>query len=375
MNVRIEIDTRTFVRFWLVVMGFALAVFTIYSAGTALIIIGSALFLSIALSPPVNRLARMLPGESRVIGTAIAYVAVLLVLGGIVFLVFPPIMQQTVKFTQTVPGLVDTATQQYSGLNELINRYQLQPQVNKAIISVQDSMSQFTSGLGFTLVTGISSFFSAITAGILILVLTFLMLVEGPIWLKRLWSIYNDEDRMESHRNILYRMYNVVTNYVVGQLSVSAIAGVVAGTSVFILSLIMSVPSNLAVPAAAIIFILSLIPMFGAVIGAILVSLLLSLNDITAAAIFLAFYIVYQQIEANYISPKIQSKRLDLSALAILIAVTIGLYLFGIAGGIISIPIAGCIKVLTEEYFKRAKNNRVKNEKPINKFIKKIQSK
>ncbi|MDK2899202.1 MAG: hypothetical protein PWQ10_389 [Patescibacteria group bacterium] len=374
MNVRIEIDTKTFVRFWLVVIGFALAAFAIYSAMTALIIIGAALFFAIALNSPVSRLARILPGQSRVAGTAIAYVAVLLFLGVIVFLVVPPILEQTVKFSQTVPNLIDTATQQYSGVKGFIDHYQLQPQVDKTIASVQESLSQFASGIGVTIVTSVSSVFSAITSGILVVVLTFLMLVEGPVWTKRLWSIYNDEERMKSDRRILYRMYNVVTSYVVGQLSVSAIAGFIAGLSVFILSLTMGIPSNLAVPAAAIIFILSLIPMFGAVIGAVVVSLLLILNNVTAGVIFIIFYIVYQQIEANYISPKIQSKRIDLSALAILVAVTIGLYLFGIVGGIISIPIAGCIKVLSEEYFAKAKKNRIKSENPVHKLLKKIQA-
>ncbi|HEU4830713.1 MAG TPA: AI-2E family transporter [Candidatus Saccharimonadales bacterium] len=360
-RVRIEIDTRTFVRFWLVVIGFALVGLAIYSAQTALTIVGAALFLAIALSPPVNRLARILPSKSRVLGTALAYIAVVALLGVIVFLVIPPIVQQTAKFAQTVPTLVETATKQYAGVGSFIEHYDLQPQVNQALDSIKNSASQLASGIGTTLITGIGSVFSAITATILILVLAFLMLVEGPTWLKRIWSVYADKDRMEYHRNLLARMYTVVTGYVTGQLSVSAIAGIVAGIVVFILSLIFNIPANLAIPTAAIVFVLSLIPLFGAMIGAVLVSVILALNDVTAAAIFLVFFILYQQVEANYISPKIQSKRIDLSALAILTAVTIGIYLFGIAGGIISIPIAGCIKVLAEDYFARARAERSKD--------------
>ena len=58
MKVRLDIDTRTFVRFWLVVFGFAAAIFIIYSARTGLIILGSSLFLALALNNPVSRLAR-----------------------------------------------------------------------------------------------------------------------------------------------------------------------------------------------------------------------------------------------------------------------------------------------------------------------------
>lgn len=355
MKVKLEIDTRTFVRFWLVVIGFALAALAIFSAKSALLIVGAAFFLALILNPPVSLIAKKLPGKSRVVGTAIAYVAVVLVLGMFVFLVVPPVVQQTAKAIETIPSLVSGATEQYKGLNDFINTYDLRPQVDSALNSIQESSASVARSVGSNLLSGIGSVFSAITATILILVLGFLMLVEGPRWMKKLWSTYSDKDRRDYHKDVLNRMYTVVTSYATGQLTVSAIAGVVAGFAVFILSFIFNVPSNLAIPTAAIVFLLSLIPMFGAMIGATLVGLVLAFNDLTAAIIFVVFFILYQQLEANYISPRIQSKRIDLSALAILVAVTIGIYLFGIAGGIISIPIAGIIKILAEEYFARRK--------------------
>jgi predicted PurR-regulated permease PerM len=358
MKTRIDIDTRTFVRFWLVVIGFALAALMIYSARTALIIIGAALFFAIALSPVVNRLAKILPSKSRVLGTTISYVIVVLALGAITLLVIPPIVSQTAKFAQTVPNLLDTASTQYTGLNNFVNYYQLQSEFDKIVVSLKDSIVHFSSGIGSILVTSIGSVISTISATMLILVLAFFMLVEGPTWLKRLWSVYNDRDILEYHQKILNRMYNVVTGYVTGQLSVSAIAGLVSGLVVFILSLIFNIPVNLAVPATAIVFMLSLIPMFGEIIGALLVTVILALNSFTAAVVFILFFIVYSQVEANFISPKIQSKRIDLSALAILISVTIGIYLFGIIGGIISIPIAGCIRILVENYITRLNKKR-----------------
>ena len=94
MKTRIEIDTQTFVRFWLVVIGFGLMALAIYSARTALIIIGLAFFFAIALSPPVNRLAKILPSKSRVLSTALSYIVVVLVLCTIVFLVIPPIVDR-----------------------------------------------------------------------------------------------------------------------------------------------------------------------------------------------------------------------------------------------------------------------------------------
>jgi len=357
MKARIEIDTRTFVRFWLVVIGFALAAFAIYSARSALIIISTAMFLAIALSPPVNHLVKILPSKSRVLSTAIAYSVVLAIIGIIVFLVIPPIIDQTVKFMQHFPSLVDSAVDQSRGVSDFANHYQLQPQVDKIVGSLNNSVTRSVTSVGPSLVASIGSILSAVTATILILVLTFLMLVESPAWLRRLWSVYRNKKRLEHHKALLGQMYKTVTSYVTGQLTVSTIAGTVAGIMVFILSLLFNIPASLSVPSAAIVFVLSLIPMFGEVIGALLITFILLLNNVTAAIIFLIIIIVYQQIEANYISPKIQSKRIDLSALAILISVTIGIYLFGIVGGIISIPIAGSLKVLVDDYLARVKQN------------------
>lgn len=195
------------------------------------------------------------------------------------------------------------------------------------------------------------------------------------MWLERIWGVYNDEERMKHHRQLVHRMYSVVTGYVTGQLTVSGIGATLAGLVVFILSLfIPSVPSNLALPTVAIAFTLSLIPMFGATIGGVIVALLLAFNNLTAGIIFAVYFIIYQQIENNFISPTIQSRRLELSALTVLGSVTIGLYVFGLAGGIISIPIAGCIKVLLEDYLERAKKNREKSERPLTKLVHKLRS-
>lgn len=374
MKVKIEIDTRTFVRFWLVVIGFAFAILAIYSASAALILIGVAFFLALALNAPVSFLAKHLPGKSRIGGTAIAYVLVITILAAIIFLVIPPIAQQTAKFVDTVPGLVDTATTQWHGLNQLIEKYHLQPHVENAINSLKENTLGWATDAGQNVLSGIGSFLGLIASTFLVLVLSFLMLIEGPMWLNRLWGIYNDQERMEAHRNLVQRMYAVVTGYVGGQLTVSAIGAATTGITVFILSLFFSeVPANLALPAVAIAFVLSLIPMFGATIAGVLIALLLAFNHPVAGIIFAAYFIIYQQIENNFIAPTIQAKRVELSALTVLVAVTIGIYVFGLAGGIISIPIAGCLKVLLEDYLVHAKKNREKSDKPLAKLVKKLQ--
>lgn len=374
MKVRIEIDTRTFVRFWLVVIGFALAALLIYSARTALVIIGIAFFLALALNRPVVALAKRLPGKSRVGATALAFVAVVAFLGLFTFLVVPPIVQQTVKFAETVPQLIDQASDRWAGIDPLIDQYNLREQVDNAVASAKNNATKWAANIGTNILSGIGSIFSVLAATFLVLVLSFLMLIEAPTWLRRLWSVYTDTKRRESHKAVVHRMYGVVTGYVTGQLTVAGIGALATGLAVFVLSFIFPIDANLAMPAMALAFVLSLVPMFGATIAGVLITALLALNSVPAAIVFAVYFIVYQQVENNFISPVIQSKTVELSALVVLVAVTIGLYMFGLAGGIISIPIAGCIKVLIEEYLDRREVKSAKQpQSQIKNLVKKLQ--
>ena len=374
MKVRIEIDTKTFVRFWLVVISFAAVILFVYYARTALTIIGTAVFLALALNVPVTILARRLPGGSRTLSTAISFILIILLLAMMVFLVIPAIAEQTVKFIESLPQLLQSLSSQWSGLGVLVEKYNIQPQVDQAVLSIQQNATGAVASFGGNFLNVLGSAFSVFAASLLTLVLTFLMLVEGPTWMKRVWGLYSDKVRMEHHRHVLRRMHQVVSGYVTGQLTVSGIGSLCAGATVFILSMFIDeVPANLALPTIAIAFVFSLIPMFGATIAGVIISLLLALNSVPAGIIFAIYFMVYQQIENNFISPTIQSRRIELSPLAVLSAVTIGLYVFGIAGGIISIPIAGCIKVLVEEYLARKRHKHDEEQKPLAKLVRKLQ--
>ena len=351
MKVRIQIDTQTFVRFWLVVIGFAFAIIALYFAKTALIIVAVAAFFAIALNPPVSKLSHLIPGKSRIGATALAYVIVVALLGGLVFLVVPPIAEQTVKFIDQTPQAVQTISAEWSAVGDFVEQYNIQPQVDQAVESVRQNADEWLAGLGKNIVASIGSLFASIAAIFLILVLSFLMLLEGPSWMKAIWNLYSDKSKMKEHKHLVNKMVKVVSGYVNGQLTVSGVGAIFAGLTVFIISLFLpELPSNLAMPVIAITFVFSLIPMFGATVAGILSGLLLLFNSLPAAIIFGIYFIVYQQIENNFVSPTIQSKYIKLSPLTVLVAATIGLYMMGLLGGIVAIPIAGCIKVLIEYY-------------------------
>lgn len=351
-RVKIAIDTKTMIRFWLVVIGFILAGLAIYKAQTGLMIIGISIFMAIALNAPVSILSHRLPGKSRVAATALSYVAIVVLLGTIITLVVPPVLEQTAKFTQAVPTVVDGVIGRWEALSDVLKKYGLESSLNEALVSLQSTATNLASNLGKLAVGSIGSLLEFFTALILVLVLTFLLLMEGPAWIKKYLSFVTNPEKREKQARVLKRIYGVITGYVNGQLTVSAIGALAAGTMTFILSLLfIDIPSNLSAPVAVITFTLSLIPMFGAAIAGAIAAVVLAMNSVAAAIIYVVFFVIYQQVENNFISPVVQGKKISLSALVILIAVTIGVYMFGIVGGIIAIPVAGTIQVLLDEYY------------------------
>lgn len=376
MKLRIDVETHTFVRLGLVILGFLLLIFLVIKARQPLTILGVSVFFALALNPPVSYISRKLPGKSRVGATAIAYVLVLVFLGGALFLVVPPLIEQSSKFASTLPQIIDTTSNQRHVIDDFTKRYGLEDQLNTSIESAKQQATSIADDIGGLLVAGATAVFNGALTLFLVLVLTFLMLVEGPMWLQRIWGLYQDPVRLERHRSVVKKMYRVVVGYINGQMFVAFIGATATLVTLLLLAVVFDFPSNVALPLAGLVFLTSLIPMVGATIGAIIVTLILLLNNVTAALIFLVYFIIYQQIENNFISPAVQSKRVELSALTVLASVIIGISLFGLLGGIISIPIAGCLRVLLLDYLdhaaKERKEKTIVTENPLAKAVRKI---
>ena len=208
--------------------------------------------------------------------------------------------------------------------------------------------------LGNNLVANVSGVADVVMKIVLVLVLTLLLLLEGPSMMDTFWKSIgsSDEDAkaVGVAKRVFSRMANVVSTYVSRQVIVAAIDGCASGTIVFLISLFTDVPSSIAIPMGMITMLFYLIPMFGQFIGGTLVTLILLFSSPLAGVIFAVVYIIYAQIENNVIAPKIQGDALNLPAVVILIAIVIGMYMFGLLGAIIAVPVAGCIRVLMDEY-------------------------
>ena len=360
MSKTIETDLKTFVKFWLVPVGIALALFLTQKALTGLIIIGASIFLALALKPLVrwvNKLfARMFGSDKKhqTLSAIFAYLIVVLVIGAIVAIVGPVVVNETAKFVQNFPETFEKTFGGWDGVNDFGRNIGINDLHGEIVNSLNGISKNMLGFLGNNLFSGVSGVADVVMKVVLVLVLTLLFLLEGPTIVNSLWktmgSHSSNRKYSEAVKLTIIKMTEVVSTYVSRQVLVAMIDGLASGLIVFVLSLIFGLPSDLAIPMGMITMLFYLIPMFGQFIGGTLVTVILFFSNPLAGGIFAITYVLYSQVENNLISPKIQGDALHLSPLLILCAVTIGMYMFGLLGAIIAIPIAGCIRVLVEEY-------------------------
>ncbi len=379
MKIKIDIDIRTILRFWLVLFGILAIVYLIYFTRQSLSIIAASMFLAVVLNKPVSKITKILPGKSRVGATALAYTGVMAILITVIVLIIPPILSQTVSFIKSVPTMLDSAASspEWAGINARIDRAGLRDSVNQLLESIKNNSSSIASNLGLSIVSGAGSIISLLVMLVFVLVLAFLMLIEGPKYMNKIWNMYGEEhqEMIRNHRRIVNKLYNVINGYVIGQATVATVAASVSGVIAVSLTFFFNVGFDLVAPVIATVFVFGLIPAFGATISTILVGLLFILNDVGAGITFMIAFIIYQQIENNLIAPMIQSKSLDLSPLLIFVAVIFGTYSFGLVGGIVAIPIFGCLKVLIDELILKRKKAEKELDKPITKLINTLKKK
>lgn len=352
-ELEITVSNQTVLRVLTLVFAAILFITALKQAALPLLLLASAFFLSLALNSPVQWIARHLPGTlkgKRTAATAIAFLLLLIVLGGFLSTVVPPLVRQTQTFIKAAPELVSDLRNENSPIGDFVQRY-----------GFEDDIDSFSSELGkrlrsssSTIITSISTVGSSIFATLTILVLTIMMLVEGPRILGFAGELIPQEKRAHAER-LSGEMYRVIKGYINGQVTLAALAALVITPFLFLLGI--SYPFAL----TGIVFICGLIPMVGATIGAIIVSLVALATSPLAALIIFLIYLLYQQVENYIIQPRIQANSTDMSPLLIFSSVLIGASFGGIFGGLFAIPIAGCVRIAVLDYLK---NHHYIEEKP-----------
>jgi predicted PurR-regulated permease PerM len=343
-EVAVTITNETFVRLAVLTVGTIILLVAARKASHALLLVFTAFFLALALNSPVHWLSRRIPGKrrgSRSLATSLSFLIVIILLGGFIAITAPPLIKQTESFVTAAPRLVSDFRGQNSQAGRFIRTHHLEKQVNSISTQLSDRLKH-VGGTAFSTVRRIGSSVFSLLA---ILVLTFMMLVEGPRWLGFMRDIVPGRHHKQADRMAL-EMYGVIKGFVNGQVTLAALAAALIMPAVLLLHI------GYPVAIMVIIFICGLIPLVGHTIGAIIVTLVALFHSTSAAVIILAYYILYQQIETYLVQPRIQANSTNMSPLLVFMSVVVGVSFGGLFGGLMAIPVAGCLRIAFLEYLR-----------------------
>jgi predicted PurR-regulated permease PerM len=331
---------RDIVRIVLVVVCVAITLYLLWQLRKPISWLLIAIFLAIALSPPVNWLSRHM---RRGFAIALTYLGLLAVPVLLIALIVPPLITEANNFADNVPRYADDVTeyvQKNKRLREINEDYDITQKLEEEAKKLPNRLGGAAGTLrdiGFGIV---NSLFALIT----ILVMTAFLLGSGRQWTDAFINS-RPPDQRERLRRARDNMASAVGGYVAGALTIAAIAGV----ATYIVLLILGVPFR--GPLAVIAGLFSLIPLVGATIAAVLIGIVtLFENFPTATIIWVIWAIAYQQIENHVIQPQIQKRTVNVQPFITIVAVLFGATLLGVLGALVAIPVAASVQILVREY-------------------------
>jgi len=307
---------------------------------TVLIYIGVALFLALGLDPLVSWLERRMP---RGLAITIVFAAVILLFGGLLFAVIPLIVNQAGNFIDNFPKFLNdlTSSDFVTGLeSQLSGVIDIDKAVQGATAFVQDPNNLLALGGGLLAVgTGIAS---GATGAVIVLILTLYFLASLRS-MKRITYRFVPANKRVSFAALTEDVTGAVGRYVVGQIGLAAINGVL---SLIFLTII---GAPLPVLFAFVAFLASLIPLVGTLSGAIIISVVcLFASPLTALAAAI-YYIIYMQVEAYFLSPRIMNRAVAVPGAIVVIAAVAGGTLGSVLGALVAIPIAASAIIIVQK--------------------------
>jgi predicted PurR-regulated permease PerM len=296
-----------------------------------------AAFFAVVLTPAVDLLEHK--GKvRRGIATTLVFLTGLALLVAMLYAFIRPLVDQVQQFVDDLPSYVDDAQQGRGWIGELVDRYDLQDYVQEN----QDRIEETVTGLGTPALGFVRTVFSTLLAFLTIVVLTFLMLLEGPSLTAGITSVIPERHR-DRVRAVAADAARAVSGYMLGNLLIS----VVAGSASYVFLRVAGVPY--AEVLALYVAFTDLIPLVGATLGAVPTTGVAFLHSVPAGIATAVFFIVYQQFENHVLQVSVMSRTVAVNPLFVLVSALAGVELFGLLGALLAIPAAGVVQVVVRD--------------------------
>jgi predicted PurR-regulated permease PerM len=343
-----DVNLRVVLRIVLVIVCVVVSLYVIYLLRKPIGWIVLATFIAVAMSAPVNLLARHM---HRGLAIGLAYLGLLAVPVVLLLILVPPIVNGVDNLAVKAPDYAAKAqkyVQKNKTLRKLENDYgvitQLEAQAKKLPQKLGTAAGTLTN-IGVSVV-------NSVFAGVTILILSIFMVADGRRWVIKALALQPPE-RAERLDRALNAISTAVANYVGG----AVVQATIAGLTSFIVMKILGIP--FAAPLAVLVGFADLIPLVGATIAAVLVAIVTLFADFPLdTVIWVVWAIVYQQLENTVIQPQIQRRAVDLHPFLVLVSVLFGSTLFGVSGALLAIPAAASVQIAVGEWWQFRQSGR-----------------
>ncbi len=324
----------------LLIVGAAAGVALAFKAiGDTFLIVFVGIFLALVFEYPVRFVMRK-TNMSRGLAATITVLGTALLVTLFFLLLLVPLVGSVRDFLQDLPALVEQLrdSDELSWLGDSGAAGNVQSGAEQVSVSVPDAISAVLGIAG--------SFFSVFLAAFTILFICLFLLTDITNLKRSLASVLMPGDD-ERWLGVWERVTESVSRWAIGVVVIATIAGTIQGTTAWLLG------SSYALGLGLIAGLFDMIPNIGATIaGFILVPALWAEEGITAAVIMLVVLLVYQQLENNILTPKIQGAAVRLSGFFIIVAVTLFGALLGVLGALTAVPLAATLQIFIQELTK-----------------------
>lgn len=293
-----------------------------------------ALIVSTVLWPPTRWMTRR--GVPKALAALVSILGSLGVIAGVLALIAPSIVEQSVQLADQTSEAISAVQDWLRGPPLNIRDEQLDSVLNQLSNTLQDRGDQIANGV----FTGVSAVGSLVVTLVMVMVLTFFFVKDGPRFLPFVRRIAG-RTAGRHLTEVLTRSWNTLGGFIRTQAIVSMVDAVFIGAGLVLLD----VP--LAWVLAIITFLAGFIPIVGAVTaGALAVLIALVANGLTTAIIVLVLILLVQQLESNILAPVLQSRAMNLHPVVVLLGVAAGGTLFGIIGAFLAVPVLAVVAVM-----------------------------
>src|SRR5579871_2195435 len=303
-------------------------------------------FFAVVLSPLVDFLVRR-ARLRRTLAALIVFVVGFATIGGLLYLLIRPIVDEVNKLVNDFPRLVQDAQAGKGPIGHLVKRYDL---VHRAQ-QYTPKLKKYLSSSGSRALSILRKIGDGVVSALTILVLTFLLLVEGPKVLEGVTSLASPSIQ-ERLKRMGHNSSRAISGYMLGNIIISVIASGVTYVGLWAFG----VPFRGV--AAVWVGFADLIPLVGATLGAVPTVGPSFLHSVPAGIGMIIVYVVYQQFENHVIQVAIMSRTVKLSPLGVLVSLLIGVQLFGLLGALLAIPAAGILQVVGGELYREYQGRR-----------------